>query len=173
MFSKPDIEKYFMAEKQESLLFLIIGIIALILAIAFFFFLKTNFYKGAAIPLVLIGLIQIVVGYTVYKRSDEDRVRNVYAYDMNPGQLKNEELRRMKTVIKKFAIYRWVEIVCVLGGALLIFYCKNNPDKALCYGLGVTLVVQAALMVGADYFSEKRAVQYSKGIESFVENPHR
>ena len=173
MFSKPDIEKYFMAEKQESLLFLIIGIIALILAIAFFFFLKTNFYKGAAIPLVLIGLIQIVVGFTVYKRSDEDRVRNVYAYDMNPGQLKNEELPRMKTVIKNFAIYRWVEIVCVLGGALLIFYCKTNPEKALWYGLGVTLVIQAALMLGADYFAEKRAVQYSKGIESFVENPHR
>jgi ABC-type xylose transport system permease subunit len=173
MFSKPDIEKYFMAEKQESLLFLIIGIIALVLAIAFFFFLKTNFYKGAAIPLVLTGLIQIVVGFTVYKRSDGDRVRNVYAYDMNPGQLKNEELPRMKTVIKNFAIFRWVEIACVLGGALLIFYCKTNPDKTFWYGLGVTLVVQAALMLGADYFAEKRAVQYSKGIESFVETPHR
>jgi hypothetical protein len=169
MFSKPDIEKYFLAEKQENLLFLVIGIIALILAIAFFFFLKTNFYKGAAVPLVLIGLIQIVAGYTVYKRSDGDRIKNVYAYDMNPYQLKTEELPRMKTVNKNFAIYRWIEIVCILGGALLIFYFKTNPDKAFWYGLGMTLVIQAALMLGADYFAEKRAQVYSNGIESFVE----
>jgi hypothetical protein len=169
MFSKPDIEKYFIAEKQESFLFLVIGAIALILAIAFFFFLKTNFYKGAAIPLVLTGLIQLAVGYTVYKRSDGDRVRNVYAYDMNPGQLKNEELPRMKTVNKNFVIYRWVEIACILGGAVLIFYCKTNPDKAFWYGLGMTLVIQATLMLGADYFAEKRAIQYSKGIDSLFE----
>ncbi len=57
MFTKADIEKYFTGEKQESLLFLFIGIAGIIAAIVFFFFLKTSFYKGAAIPLLLIGLI--------------------------------------------------------------------------------------------------------------------
>jgi uncharacterized membrane protein len=158
-----------MAEKQESLLFLIIGIVALILAVTFFFFLKTNFFKGAALPLVLIGLIQIAVGYTVYRRSDEDRIKNVYAYDMNPGQLKNEELPRMRTVNKNFVIYRWVEIACILGGAFLIFYHKTNPEKVFWYGLGLALVIQATVMLGADYFAEKRALQYSQGIESLFE----
>ena len=60
-----------------------------------FFFLKSNFYKGAAIPFVLIGLLLGIVGYTVYNRSDADRTRNVYAYDMNPSQLKNKELMRV------------------------------------------------------------------------------
>jgi len=53
MFSKQDIEKYFLAEKQLGLLFIIIGAIAIVLAIVFFFLLKTSFYKGAAIPLLL------------------------------------------------------------------------------------------------------------------------
>ena len=45
MFTKADIEKYFNAEKQESLLFMLIGVAGIIAAFVFFFFLKTNFYK--------------------------------------------------------------------------------------------------------------------------------
>ncbi|MBP9099066.1 MAG: hypothetical protein KBF74_09645, partial [Ferruginibacter sp.] len=70
MFTKSDIEKYFTAEKSESLLFVIIGFTAIIAAVVFFFFLKTNFYKGLSVPLLLIAFIQISVGFTVYKRSD-------------------------------------------------------------------------------------------------------
>ena len=86
MFTKADIEKYFNAEKQESLLFMLIGVAGIIAALVFFFFLKTNFHKGAAIPFMLVGLLLAMVGYIVYKRRDDDRIRNVYAYDMNPSQ---------------------------------------------------------------------------------------
>ncbi len=50
MFTKADIEKYFNAEKAESLLFLGIGIAGIIVAVLFLFVLKTQFYKGAAVP---------------------------------------------------------------------------------------------------------------------------
>ena len=40
MFTKTDIEKYFNAEKSESLLFLLIGIAGIIAAISFYFFVK-------------------------------------------------------------------------------------------------------------------------------------
>ncbi|MBK8140711.1 MAG: hypothetical protein IPK57_06640 [Chitinophagaceae bacterium] len=112
MFTKSDIEAYFTGEKQESLLFLFIGIAGISTAIIFFFLLKTSFYLGAAIPLLVIGLLLGIVGYTIYKRSDDDRKRNVYAYDMNPSALKEKELPRMKKVMKNFVIYRWVEIFC-------------------------------------------------------------
>jgi len=122
MFTKTDIERYFTGEKQESLVFLFSGIAGILLAVVFFFFLKTSFYKGAAIPLLVLGLLLGTVGYIVYKRSDGDRIRNVYDYDMNPSQLKNIELPRMKTVMKNFVIYRWVEIALVLTGVFLFFY---------------------------------------------------
>jgi uncharacterized membrane protein len=70
MFTKTDIEKYFNAEKSESLLFIVIGIVSIITAISFVIFLKTNFYKGAAIPLMAIGLLMGVAGFTVYNKSD-------------------------------------------------------------------------------------------------------
>ena len=106
MLTKSDIEKYFIAEKQESLLFLIIGIIAIICAIVFILFLKNNFWRGAAVPLIIVGLIQCIVGFTVYNRSDKDRASNVYAFDMNPQQLKQKELPRMKAVNKNFVFYK-------------------------------------------------------------------
>jgi hypothetical protein len=167
MFTKSDIEKYFIAEKQESLLFLIIGIVAVILAIAFYFFMKTSLYKGAAIPLLLIGLVQIVVGFTVYQRSDDDRIRNVYAYDMNPGQLKQEELPRMEKVNRNFVVYRWVEIAFAAIGILLIIKMRGNESGTFWYGFGIALMIPALIMLGADYFAEKRAQVYTNGSEAF------
>lgn len=169
MFSKQDIEKYFLAEKQLGLAFIIIGSIAIIIAIVFFFLLKTSFYKGAAIPLLVIGLIQLIASITVYQKADKDRVDNVYAYDMNPGKLKNEELPRMKTVVKNFAIIKWVEAALIAAGLVLIFYYRANADKAFWFGLGITLTIQALIMILADTSAEKRAIQYTKGIESLEE----
>lgn len=167
MFSKSQIEKYFLAEKQESLVFLGLGIIAVGLALVFFFYLKTNFFKGAAIPLAAIGLLQIVVGYTVYARSDNQRIDIVYAFDMNPDKLKREELPRMKTVMKSFVVYRYVEIALLLTGLVLIFLYRLPPEKALLYGIGFTLTIQSVLMLGADFFAERRGRDYTRGLEQF------
>ena len=169
MFTKADIEKYFTAEKQESLLFVLIGIAGIIAAIVFFFFLKTNFYKGAAIPLLMIGLLLGITGYNVYKRSDEDRKRNVYAYDMNPTQLKEKELPRMKTVMKSFIIYRYAEIFLLLVGAALYIYFIRDIRNDFWRGFGLALAVMTLLSQTADFFAEKRGKTYTNGIESFIQ----
>ena len=169
MFTKTDIEKYFAAEKSESLLFIFIGIAAVILAIVFFFFLKTNFYKGIAWPLLLIAIIQIAVGYSVYKRADADRKRNAYAYDLNPSELKGKEIPRMEKVNKNFVRYRWIEIALIITGLVLIFLYRSKPDKDFLYGLGIGLAIQAFIMLGADYFAEARAKTYTKGLKEFTQ----
>lgn len=165
MFSKTDIEKYFTAEKSESLIFIIIGIAAIIIAIIFFFFLKTNFYKGIAMPLILIAFLQITVGYTVYKRSDADRQRNVYAYDLNPSELSEKEIPRMEKVNRSFVLYRWIEIGLLMTGLVLIFLYKADPSRSFVYGIGIGLAIQAVIMLGSDYFAEARAKIYTKGLK--------
>jgi uncharacterized membrane protein len=168
MFTKADIEKYFNAEKAESLLFLGIGVAGIITALVFFFYLKTNFYKGAAIPLALVGLLLGVVGYNVYARSDEDRKRNVYAYDMNPGELKEKEIPRMEVVMKNFIMYRYTEIILALIGIGLFIYFRKNTDQQFWSGLGIGLFAMAILALGADYFAEKRGYIYLNGVKEFV-----
>lgn len=176
MFEQRDfsfIYKYFIAEKQESLLFLIVGIVAVLLAVVFWFFIKSNpsFFKGAAIPLLAIGLIQVVVGYTVYSRTDKQKADIAYNIGMEPvNYVKQTEQPRMKTVMKKFVIYRWVEIAFIITGLVLIFLFRSNPDKSFWYGFGVALAIQAIIMLGADYFAEKRGKVYTADLEKIVSN---
>lgn len=165
------VHKYFMAEKQESLLFVIIGSVAIILSIVFFFFIKSNpsFYKGAAIPLMAIGLLLGVVGYTVYARSEEQRKSVAYDMGLNPAAyINSQELPRMKKVMKNFAIYRYAEIILALAGVALFFYFRNQNDKQFLTGLGLTLAIMAITALAADYFAEKRGAVYTKELENIA-----
>jgi drug/metabolite transporter (DMT)-like permease len=157
-----------MAEKQESLVFCLIGIAALLVAAGFFFLWKTNFGKGAAIPLLVIGLVQAIVGYAVYARSDEQRIGNVYAADMNPVKLRNEELPRIRSVIKNFVVYRFVEILFILAGIALVIIFRNQQARSFFAGLGLSLAIQSLLMLGADSLAGKRALVYSRQLEIFL-----
>ena len=174
MFEQRDfnfIYKYFIAEKQESLLFLIVGIAAIMLALIFFIFIRSNplFYKGAAIPLLAIGIVQCVVGFTVYSRSNKQMNEVAYNIGMEPvSYTRTQELPRMETVMKNFVIYRWVEIAFILIGVGLIFLFRTNPDRSFWYGLGITLAIQAFLMLGADFFAERRGGVYTEELENLV-----
>lgn len=169
MFTKTDIEKYFMAEKQESLLFVIIGAAAIVLAFVGLFYWKTQFWKGASIPLILIAVIQIIVGYTVYARSNQQRTGTVSAFDMDISKLQNEELPRMEEVNKNFVTYRWTEIILVFAGMALAAVYRSNPDKQFIVGIGIALAIEAALMFGADFIAERRAHKYKHGLQSFLQ----
>ena len=170
MFSKADIERYFTGEKQESWVFIAIGAAGIILAIIFFFVFRSNLHKGMAIPLFVIGLVLAIVGLTVYKRSDQQRIDNVYAYDMNPSKLKKEELPRMKKVMKSFVLYRWVEIFLLTAGVALYIYFIRDFRHDFWRGFGFTLAIMAILALSADYFAEKRGHAYTNGLESFTSN---
>ena len=171
MLTKADIEKYFVAEKQESLVFLIIGMVAVLLALIFYFSAKTQVLRGAAVPLLILGLVQAVAGYAVYIRSDDQRVSQVYAYDMNPDQLKTIELTRMRKVKTNFLIYRWVEIGVFVAGVVLIILFRFQPAKFFWLGFGITLTIMAAELFIADYIAEKRAVNYVSLLEEFNQKP--
>lgn len=172
MLNKSVIEQYFLAEKNAGLLFLIIGIVGIILAIVFFFFLKTEFYKGAAYVLVIAGLIQGGVGYTIYSRSDKQRVENVYAFDMDPGTLKNKELPRMEKAVSGIKVFLLIELILLLAGVIIVFKNKHvlssGISHSLWMGIGILLIVQALVLTGADYFAYKRGKQYLEDLRVFA-----
>lgn len=67
--------KYFNGEKAESYIFIFIGVIAFAMALYFIFALKTSFWKGVAIPFILVALLEFMVGYTIVTRSSKDIIR--------------------------------------------------------------------------------------------------
>lgn len=168
MFSKTDIEQYFSAEKQGSLFFLSVGIVAVIAALVLFFVLKTPFYKGAAIPMIIVGLIAGGIGFTIYKRSDDDRIRNVYAYDLNPDELKQKEYPRMQKVIKSFKPIIIAEVVFLAAAIFLFFYFRTNTEQQFWSGVGAGLFIMAVAALMLDVAAQRRAAVYAKGLETFI-----
>ncbi|MCW3090172.1 MAG: hypothetical protein JWP81_1241 [Ferruginibacter sp.] len=173
MLTKTDIEHYFNAEKNESLLFICVGIAAIVLALVFFFYLKKHWCKGAAIPLLVIGLVHLVAGTVVFNRSDKDRMRIVYAYDMDPSVLQTKEIPRMEQVNKNFLVYRYTEMACILTGLALVLFFIKKTGRSFWVGLGAALALEAAISLTADYFAEKRAAKYEQQLKEWSQYPRK
>ena len=151
------IEKYFNAEKSESILFVLVGIMVIGLAIYFILKLKQPFYMGMAYPFILVALIQIVVGNTVYFRSPKDIIRMNEIIKKAPIEIQTVEIPRMNVVMKNFEIYRWVEIGLIVVGLGLFFMF---PGDSIWKGVGLGLAIQAGFMLGLDFFAESRGREY-------------
>lgn len=159
------IERYFNAEKNESVLFVLVGIVAISFASYFFIKVKQPFYNGIAYPLIVVAGIQIIVGSSVYLRSPKDiaRVNNIVQQDKS--KIQTEEIPRMKVVMNNFTIYRWVEIILLVLGICMFLYC---PAHTLWKGVGLGLLIQAGLMLFLDFFAESRGKVYLDYLQQLI-----
>jgi hypothetical protein len=151
------IKTYFTAEKNESLLFILMGVAAI--AFSAYALVKWSelFYKGLAIPLILIGIVQIVVGGSVYFRTDKQIADLEKLYQANTTDFKTQEAPRMNTVMKNFSLYKKVEVAFVVIGLLLILFASA---KEFWLGVGVGMLLQGAVMLTLDIFAERRGTVY-------------
>lgn len=157
------IHVYFSAEKQASGLFFLIGLLSIVLSMIFFFFIKTSpaFYKGAAVPLLLIGLLQSMVGFTVYARTDKQEANTIYKIEMNPQVfIQQKEMPRMQKLMENFKLYQGMEIILIITSIALILRFKSKPARGFWFGFGIALLLQSVLLWGADYRAAKRATVY-------------
>ncbi|MCU0438136.1 MAG: hypothetical protein MUC49_09475 [Raineya sp.] len=165
------IQTYFVAEKAESVIFMLVGIIAIIGALIGLFYLKKPMWSGMAIPLILIACIQITVGATVYFRTDSQVKTLTNMYKDLPQKYVKEELTRMKIVNRNFDIYKYVEIaLLVIGLALIMIEMFWMQDKPFWLGIGIGLALQSSIMLVADFFAETRADVYTAQLMELEKN---
>jgi MFS superfamily sulfate permease-like transporter len=157
------IEKYFNAEKYESVIFVLVGIIAISVAIYFFIKLKQPFYNGMSYPLIGVALIQIIVGTSVYIRSPKDISRVNEIIQTDQSRIQTEEIPRMVTVMKNFNTYKWVEIALLVIGLSMFLYF---PKMSLLKGIGLGLLIQSSFMLLLDFFAESRGKEYLEFLKS-------
>jgi hypothetical protein len=159
------IEKYFNAEKYESLIFVLVGLVAISIAGYFLIKVKQPFYNGISYPLIAVAIIQIIVGSSVYVRSPKDIVRVNEIVQQDKSKIKSEEIPRMEVVMKNFEIYRWVEIALLLMGLILFFTFQS---LSIGKGIGLGLTIQAGFMLVLDYFAESRGKIYLEYLSNLV-----
>lgn len=158
--------KYFNGEKAESYLFILVGVTAFIMALYFFFALKTSFWKGVAIPFIIVALLELMVGYTIVTRSSKDIIL-VKTYITNePQKIQIDEITRMEKVLSNFVIYRYVEIALIILGIVLMYSSMNDTFWR---GIGLGLFIQASIVLSLDFFAERRGHQYIVSLQELVE----
>ncbi|MDI9312589.1 MAG: hypothetical protein QM535_20430 [Limnohabitans sp.] len=149
--------KYFNGEKAESYIFILIGIIALATALYFILALKSSFWKGAAIPFIIVAWLEFVVGYTIVTRIPKDIARVETFIQKEPQSIKMLEIPRMEKVMSNFVIFRYVEIVLIILGIALMYSSMNDTFWR---GIGLGLFIQASIVLCLDFFAERRGHIY-------------
>jgi hypothetical protein len=152
---------YFSAEKQESLIFVAVGLVAI--GISVWLWMNGHRLKSMAYPLVVIALMQMVVGGSVYLRTDTQFSTLSAQLRANPVALQAKETPRMQTVMKNFSIYKAIEMVLLIIGVGMIAFLQRHDMAA---GIGVGLVLQAAFTLTLDIFAEARGSDYLSALRS-------
>ncbi len=146
---------YFSAEKQESIIFMTVGLVAIALSI--WLWMNGHRLKSIAYPLVVIGLMQLVVGSTVYLRTDLQVSTLTTQLQENPESFQRDETSRMQTVMKNFSIYKVIEMLLLITGLAMVAFWQRHDIAA---GIGIGLILQAAITLVLDIFAETRGANY-------------
>lgn len=158
--------KYFNGEKAESYIFILIGVIAFAMALYFLFAFKTSFWKGVAIPFIIIALLEFIVGYTIVTRSSADSNRVQTYITGEPQKIQSDEIPRMEKVLSNFVIYRYVEIALIILGIVMMYSSMNDTFWR---GIGLGLFIQASIVLSLDFFAERRGHIYIKYLQELID----
>ena len=144
------IATYFNAERDESMLFMAVGALALAASAYFLLVLRKPFFNGMAITLSVVAALQIIVGITIYQRSPLDTARVQQMVQSAPQQIKSEEVPRMLKVILNFKIYLGVELsLLVLSIVVLLVSSPGTIIRGAAMGLAIQAVFTAVLDLAA------------------------
>ncbi|MEO6759870.1 MAG: hypothetical protein ABIO24_10495, partial [Saprospiraceae bacterium] len=121
----PALQTYFQAEKKASMLFLGVGILTCWIGGSSFLEAAGPFYIGLALPLIGVGIIQIAIGATVLRRTDDQLNELEALLQNNSTAFRASETQRMDAVMRNFVKYRWVEVAFILIGALLLLWQRE------------------------------------------------
>lgn len=158
--------KYFNGEKAESYIFILIGVVALAMALYFIFALKSSFWKGVAIPFIIVALLEFIVGYTIITRSPNDITRVETFIKKEPQNIKMLEVPRMEKVMSNFVIFRYAEIALIILGMALMYSSMNDTFLR---GIGFGLFIQTSIVLCLDFFAERRGYHYMEYLKEFSE----
>jgi len=160
-----DLHHYFDGEYREGFAFTLAGAGA---SVASSLLLEggSDLGRGASIPLLAVGFIQLGAGIVLHGRTPNQVAKLDALLAADPAALKAVETKRMKRVVVQFFALEVVEItLCAGGGALAV--AGGVLEKDMLLGAGIGLAIQAAVMLSLDYLAHRRASRYLDSLRRF------
>jgi hypothetical protein len=142
-------DRYFAEERRGAAFFLAAGLAALTLSLGLAA--RPTPYRGMIPPLGVFGLVEIVVGATVFWRT------------RRPVEQLERERARMRRVIASFRIYKVAETVVLTAGLTLMMLF---PRHTVLYASGLGCLVQGSVLLVLDRVAERRAREYAAGLDA-------
>ena len=170
MFTKENIEQYFSAFKNEQIFLMVLGAVALVVAIAFFVGFKTEWYKGFALPLAVFAVLNMGAGFSNYKKADILKVRNTYNYDLHPELLRTKELPRIIEMNQNFTVLIYINISILFAAAFIFFYFKKKEGNEYYMGVASSLFLVTVLSVAIYSVIKNNSKDYEKGIVEYTKD---
>ena len=154
---------YFSAEKSGALLKFIFASAALLVSLYFF---KTHEHaKGFTYVAAFIFLTQLVVGGTIFFRTDNQVVSLFAGLDTNSASTLSSEIKRMTQVSADFATYRAMQIFFIGLGAAL-FWLGRVRQRPQIFGAGIGFASLGGMLFFMDLIASKRADTYLEFIKN-------
>lgn len=151
------VSAYFDAERTESIVFIVVGVLAMVAAAICVFFLRKPLFTGVALTLTIVAVLQLIVGLTIYQRSPHDTMRVQEMLQSTPQRIQSEEVPRMQVVMRNFRIYLAVEVALLLISLVVLAVASEN---AFLRGAAIGMAIQAALTAVLDLIATERGAAY-------------
>ncbi len=154
------ISDYFDAERFGALLFLLAG--ALAIALAVLLLRRRSSLRGMAAPLVMVALVQLGIGFTVWQRSPAQAASSWQQLREAPTAFLRVERARMRAVIAELQRCRSLQLgLLALGMALVVLL----RQRQFWFAFGLGPVLQAGLLLALDHFAQARAQAYFEAVQ--------
>ncbi len=168
MFTKENIENYFIHFKQQHLFLLMLAVVSLIVASAFYFRTKKYFYKGFSISLFSAAMLLFSISFSNFNNADRLRKICVYDYDLHPENLKIRELTRIDSFILHTNITLSSCIILLIATVVIFLYYRKKLHIQYIKGVASSLFL-ITLITGIIFFiMKKEALIYKKDIVEFT-----
>lgn len=164
------LHQYFLGERQAGLCAALLGLASLLFTL--WLFRSVSPFRAMMIPLGIVGLLQLGVGIGLYAKTPT-QLAGIETGLSQPDPITRaaahrKEMTRMERVQANFVVIKrvWIGLI-VLGLGLAIF---GAPRSAL-IGVGLGILIQAAVMLAFDVFAEARGQSYFSFLQSTADKP--
>ncbi len=161
-----ELHTYYEGEKSGALQFALPGLANVGVGAALLASETSDVAKGAAVPTVAFGAIELLAGAVLFLRTDSLLARLDRKLTLDPRGFHEEERTHLRRVDAQFSGLMAIEIAVTGLGAGLAAGGAFAKDPTV-QGVGVGLAVQSTVLFLLDATAAERSTRYLSTLESF------
>lgn len=157
---------YYEGEKSGAFQFAVPGLASIAVGTTLLATDAGDVAKGAAVPMVAFGGVEVAVGLVLYLRTDALVARLDRDLARDPAAFAAEETAHLRRVRTQFDTLLWVELtVASVGAGLAAVGGLAKTDTV--QGAGLGLAIEASKLFLLDSIADERATPYLRALEGF------